>query len=41
MLTGESSVLRSTLILSPSSVRAADGPLTVSVGFVSEMEMPN
>src|ERR1700722_14477972 len=30
MLSGESSVLRSMLILRPSRVRAADGPLTVS-----------
>ena len=40
-LSGESSVLRSMLIVSPSRVRLADGPLTVSVALVTAMETPS
>ena len=37
----ESRVLRSMVILSPSSVRLAEGPLTLSVGLVTDREMPS
>ena len=36
-----SSVLRSMVILRPSSVRLAEGPLTLSVALVTAMEMPS